>query len=161
MEIFKNLDTSDVVLSDQVVRKIGKLMEISHKNPARHTSKVRMAFSRVVVVALVVMSIKFTAMMSISAIRNAVWNAIVEWYDKYISVDNETDDPVSLLTVIEGIRKPTLLPQGGKKRSLLIGMLDRRTCECVSVLRRGVPDFAMRQPEDRSHHTWQERDHTE
>ena len=86
VEMFKNLDTSDVILSDRIVQKIGKLIKIKYKNPVRYTSKVSMMLSRVAVVALVVISIMFTAMMSVSA--------IVEWYDKYISVDYKSDDPV-------------------------------------------------------------------
>lgn len=115
VEMFKSLDTSDIVLSDKIVRKIGKLIKISHKNPLRYTSKVRTVFSRVAVVALIIISITFAAMMSVSAIRNAIWNTIVEWYDKYISVDYETDNPVSVPAVIEEIRKPTLLPQGAEE----------------------------------------------
>ena len=112
VEMFENLDTSDVVLSDQVVRKINRLIKTSHRNPDKHITKVQMVFSRVAVIALVVISMMFTAMMSVSAIRNAVWNVIVEWYDKYISVDYETDDPVSPPTAIEEVRNPTLLPLG-------------------------------------------------
>ncbi len=44
------------------------------------------------VIALVVMSTAFAAMMSVSAIRNAIWNTIVEWYDKYISIDYKRDN---------------------------------------------------------------------
>ena len=112
VEMFEKLDTSDVVLSDQVVRKINRLIKTSHRNPDKHITKVKMVLSRVAVVALVVISIMFTAMMSVSAIRNAVWNVIVEWYDKYISVSYKTNDPVSPPTIIEEIRKPTLLPLG-------------------------------------------------
>lgn len=112
VEMFENLDTSDVVLSDQVVRKINRLIKTSHRNPDKHITKVQMVLSRVALIVLVVISMMFTAMMSVSAIRNVVWNVIVEWYDKYISVDYETDDSVSPPTIIEEIRKPTLLPLG-------------------------------------------------
>ena len=112
VEMFENLDTSDVVLSDQVFRKISRLIKTSNRDRNKHITKVQRVLSRVAVIALVVMSMMFTAMMSVSAIRNAVWNVIVEWYDKYISVDYETDAPVSPPTVIEEIRKPTLLPLG-------------------------------------------------
>lgn len=112
VEMFENLDTSDVVLNNQVVRKINRLIKRSNRNPEKRITEVRMTLSRVAVVALVVISIMFTAMMSVSAIRNAVWNVVVEWYDKYISVNYETNDPVSHPTVLEEIRKPTLLPLG-------------------------------------------------
>lgn len=115
VEMFENLDTSDVVLSDRIVRKINKLIKTSNKDSAKHISKVRMVLSRVAVIALVVISITFAAMMSVSAIRNAVWNVIVEWYDKYISVDYKTDDLVVPPTEIKEIRKPALLPQGAEE----------------------------------------------
>lgn len=112
VEMFENLDTSDVVISNQVVRKINRLINTNQRNQDKNINKVRMFLSRVAVIALVVISMMFTAMMSVSAIRNAVWNVIVEWYDKYISVDYETGDPVSPPTIIEKVRKPTLLPLG-------------------------------------------------
>ena len=115
VEMFENLDTSDVVLSDHVVRKINRLMKKSNRDRDKHITKVQMVLSRVAVIALVVISIMFTAMMSVSAIRNAVWNVIVEWYDKYISVDYESNVSVSLPATIEEVRKPTLLPQGAEE----------------------------------------------
>ena len=115
VEMFENLDTSDVVLSDQVVRKINRLIKTSHRNLDKHITKVRRILSRVAIVALVVISVMFTVMMSVSAIRNAVWNVIVEWYDKYLSVDYESNVSVSLPATIEEVRKPTLLPQGAEE----------------------------------------------
>ena len=115
VEMFENLDTSDVVLSDRIVRKIHRLIKTSRGDSSRHITKVRGILSRVAIVALVVISVMFTVMMSVSAIRNAVWNVIVEWYDKYLSIDYESNSPASLPMTIEEVRKPTLLPQGAEE----------------------------------------------
>ena len=112
VEMFDNIDTSDVVLSGQVVRKINKLIKTSHKNPDKHITKVCRILSHVAIVALVVISAMFTVMMSVSAIRNAIWNVIVEWQDQYLSVDYESNVPASPPATLEEVRKPTLLPQG-------------------------------------------------
>ena len=115
VEMFDNIDTSDVVLSGQAVRKINELIKTSHKNPDKHITKVRRILSHVAIVALVVISAMFTVMMSVSAIRNAIWSVIVEWQDQYLSVDYESNVPVSPPATLEEVRKPALLPQGAEE----------------------------------------------
>lgn len=82
--MFEKLDASEVVLSNCTINKINNLIKSSRKCKTKDNSKARTVLSRVAVIALVVMSIAFAAMMSVSAIRNAIWNTIVEWYDKQL-----------------------------------------------------------------------------
>ena len=110
-EMFEKLDASEVVLSNCTINKINNLIKSSSKCKTKDNSKAKTVLSRVAVIALVVMSIAFAAMMSVSAIRNAIWNTIVEWYDKYISIDYKPDQPESVPATIEEIRKPALLPK--------------------------------------------------
>lgn len=118
VQMFENLDTSDVVLSDRIVRKIHRLIKTSRGDSLKHITKVCRIFSRVAVSALVVISVMFTVIMSVSAIRNSVWNVIVEvkWYDEYLTVDYESNSPASLPMIIEEVRKPKLLRQGAKEK---------------------------------------------
>lgn len=113
--MFEKLDASEVVLSNCTINKINNLIKSSRKCKTKDNSKARTMLSRVAVIALVVMSIAFAAMMSVSAISNAIWNTIVEWYDKYISIDYKPEQPESVPATIEEIRKPTLLPQGAEE----------------------------------------------
>lgn len=119
VEIFESLDTSDVVLSNMIDGKIAKLIEKECGNSRKNMTKVRRVLSRVAVVALVIISVMFTAMMSVSAVRSAVWNAVVEWYDKYISVEYKPDIPSTPPAVIEDIRKPALLPTGAEEEVIV------------------------------------------
>ena len=114
-EMFEKLDASEVVLSNCTINKINNLIKSSSKCKTKDNSKAKTVLSRVAVIALVVMSIAFAAMMSVSAIRNAIWNTIVEWYDKYISIDYKPEQPESVPATIEEIRKPALLPQGAEE----------------------------------------------
>ena len=113
--MFEKLDASEVVLSNCTTNKINNLIKSSSKCKTKNNSKAKTVLSKVAVIALVVMSIAFAAMMSVSAIRNAIWNTIVEWYDKYISIGYKPDHPESVPATIEEIRKPTLLPQGAEE----------------------------------------------
>lgn len=119
VNLFENLDTSGVVLSDNLDFRITKLIKRSQASQAKPRSRAMMALSKAAIIALIILSIAFTTMMSISAIRNAVWNVIVDWYDKYLSVDYEPEYPSTVPSEIEEVRKPTLLPPDAEEE--LIG----------------------------------------
>ena len=73
--------------------------------------KIRYISSKIAMIFVAIILATFVTVMSVSALRNAVWNAIVEWYEEYIDIKyTGTDDPV--IDKIEEIHKPTNLPEG-------------------------------------------------
>ena len=128
-EMFRTIDTSNVVVSPRLRNKIHRL--IRRKARENAVKKTRLVFGRIAVAAMLVLSIMFATMMSISAIREAVWKTIVEWHDNYIAIryespeddgkdnvsTNQTDvnggnAAVTPPTEILEVRKPTYLPEG-------------------------------------------------
>lgn len=118
VKMFMELDDSDVVLSDRITRKIKKLIRRESLCKAVGLISCKRILSKAAIITLVVISVMFTTLMSVSAIRTAVWEIITEWYEEYLSVgfvsqdDFEAKDPPKM---IEEIRKPMLLPLGAEE----------------------------------------------
>lgn len=73
----------------------------------------------VAVACLIVMSLAFTACMTIPQVRASIWEAVIEWYDEYIAIcfepskaPNVSSPPEEAPATIEEINVPTYLPQG-------------------------------------------------
>lgn len=132
-EKFKNIDTSGVVLSAGFYARKRRLIGRYKLRPA--LAVCRKCFVRVAVALMALMSIGFLTVMAIPNVRNAMFDAVVEWYEDYVSVrfepsgaqepDGTSDiDPdttvasVTPPTKIEKIMKPTLRParRGGGYR---------------------------------------------
>lgn len=123
IEMYEELDNSDVELSERITNNIEKL--IRKESRTERLNRIRKTLSKVAVIALVVISVIFTAMMSVSAIRTAIWEIITEWYEEYIAIGYEPEDEYGVVEppkMIEEIRKPTLLPLGAEEK---IGMSAR------------------------------------
>ena len=139
LENFRNQDTSDVVFSRRYYRR--RRQVINRFVYRRELAMLKRVTSKVAMVALIVMSAAFVTIMSISSLRTAVFNAIVEWYEEYISIRLEptTDETESeptrsidpnilaqpamlsdevLPSTIRDFRKPTYAPKGGEERIL-------------------------------------------
>ena len=116
-EWYENIDNSEVEMSRKTDRKIKKLFRIEYR---KRVSPVYNVLSKAAIIVMVIMSIMFTSMMSVSAIREAVWEIITEWYDEYFSVKYEpTDETVVPPTMIEEIRKPIWMPKDYTEEVLL------------------------------------------
>ena len=73
---------------------------------AKHNGSTILTYAkRAAMIALVVMSAGFMALLSVEAVRADVWNAVVEWYEKYFDV-SYGDDAVSAPEVILEYREP-------------------------------------------------------
>jgi len=133
---FRSIDTSGVVVRKRLDRKIAALIRRQARRSASNRTKLVM--SRVAVAIMLIVTIVFITMMSISAIREAIWRSIVNWYGSYITVQYQTPatetEPVATTTAppeteapttemtqaavvvppeeILEIRKPTDLPDG-------------------------------------------------
>ena len=89
-EMFRTIDTSNAVVSDRFRNKIHRLIKRKARESA--VKKTKLILSRIAIAAMLVLSIIFATMMSISAIREAIWKTIVEWYDNYITIRYEVPE---------------------------------------------------------------------
>ena len=121
IQMFKELDDSDVVLSDRIQKKIEKLIRRESTYRDFGFKQFKQILSKAAIIMLVVISVMFAAMMSISAIRTAIWEIVTEWYEEYVAVGYEPEEGLEVVeppTKIEEIRKPTLLPLGAEEEIL-------------------------------------------
>lgn len=106
---FMSDDADKLTLGDSYYKKKKRILaheafKIAFRKIRYISSKIAMIFVAIILVAVV-------TVMSVSALRNAVWNAILEWYEEYIDIKyTGTEDPI--VDKIEEIHKPTNLPEG-------------------------------------------------
>ena len=86
-EFFKNIDTSNIPDNPRLDRKIHRLIKKKAREATVKKTK-RIAW-RVAVAAMLILSIMFATLMSITAIREAIWRTIVSWYENYITIQYE------------------------------------------------------------------------
>ena len=135
VELLDTLDISEVSLDKHFRRKKARIVEKHKRYPTMLALKKGML--RVAIVLMVIMSLGFTTIMAISPMRKAIFEVIIEWYEDYLTIryeqaakdvndasgeegndtkDNDENSPLSdpviiPPTVIEEVRKPTVLPQ--------------------------------------------------
>ena len=88
---FEAIDVSDVVIDESLDRRIYRL--INKKEREFKARKIRKISFRVAIAAMLVMSIMLLSMLLISGVREAIWNAIVTWYDDYIAIIFVQEEP--------------------------------------------------------------------
>lgn len=98
VEMFNNLDTSKVVLDEEFYRVRDRRIR-KHKR-APFVKTIRRVLARVAVFILAVVSATTVTVAAIPSLRKAVFNAIVEWYENYLTInyelpESETDEPES------------------------------------------------------------------
>jgi len=98
--------------SDKLTRRI-KTIIIRNRVKQRIHAYSKMA-SRVAVLLIILLSVSSITLLSVEATRNAIFNAIIEKYDKYTEIrfDNKVEDGNSNKPY-----SPTYLPQGFKETS--------------------------------------------
>ena len=91
-------------------RKIARMIQHERRKPY---NEVFVILKQTAAVFLVVCTLILAMAMSVEAVREAFWNAVVEWFDKYISVvyECEADPP----DVIEEYKEPQLVPVGAER----------------------------------------------
>lgn len=91
-------------------KKIARMIQHERRKPY---NEVFVIMKQTAAVFLVVCTLMFAMAMSVDAVREAFWNAVVEWFDKYISVVYETE--VEPLEKIEEYKEPQLVPVGAER----------------------------------------------
>lgn len=119
-EYMRSIDTSNTVISKSLDRRV-------HKNIRKYSKKswwssVPVACKKVVAAIMIFCTISFAMSMSVEAVREEVWNTILEWYDKFVAVFYVTDETPP--SVIEEYREPTLQLAGTQKQEILKNDID-------------------------------------
>lgn len=103
---FAAADTADTMRPASLDRKVRRL--IRQEQRARRAAARWTPVKRVVAAILIFCTVAFAAAMSIEAVRGAVWQAIVRWYDTHIAVSFEDADAVP--KTIRTKHEPTDVP---------------------------------------------------
>ena len=135
---YQNLDASNVVISKRMDRMVYRT--IRRNQFLEQNKRALCVVRRAAVYVMIVMSLLLALILSVSALRNALWNAAVEWFDDHISIrfeqpalpEGPADDPsqnggtttpdlpvAPPPTTIEEIRKPRDLPEGVEEEQIL------------------------------------------
>ena len=115
---FMSDDADKLMFGDSYYKKKKRIL--AHEAFKIAFRKIKYISSKIAMIFVAIILATFVTVMSVSALRNAVWNAIVEWYEEYIDIKyDSTDDTKKELSEIEQIHKPTILPEGMQETVLL------------------------------------------
>lgn len=119
-EYMRSIDTSNTVISKSLDRRV-------HRNIRKYSQKswwssVPVACKKVVAAIMIFCTISFAMSMSVEAVREEVWNTILEWYDKFVAVFYVTDETPP--SVIEEYREPTLQLAEAEKQEIQKNEMD-------------------------------------
>lgn len=105
-EEYLSTDTSDVVVPKSLDRRIKRM--INRERRKQEYGKLYTALRNVAAGFLIACTVTLAFMMSVEAVRTALWETIVQWFDDYISIMHVTEDEVP--TTIEKKMEPTAYP---------------------------------------------------
>lgn len=103
-DYMRSIDTSNTVISKKLDKRIYK--RIRQNRRENHWNQVPVTFKKIVAAVMVFCTISFALCMSVEAVRENVWNTILEWYDKFVAVFYVTEETPP--SVIEEYREPLL-----------------------------------------------------
>ena len=117
----------ELEISKRTDRRILRYIRHTQKKPGYHP--VLNAMKRAAVVVLVIGTVLFASAMSIEAVREKFWNAIVEWYEDYIAVLFVDDTAEDTMADVEfEVQEPSYLPEGVVK-----GEQIHKTFSCTTI----------------------------
>lgn len=91
-ELYQNTDVSGVIKPKSLDRRV--MRNINRENRKKEYGNLYKYLRRCAVLILVVCTVSFAVMMSVEAVRSAVWNAIIEFFDDYLSISYVMDSEV-------------------------------------------------------------------
>lgn len=110
-EYMRSIDTSETVISKSLDKRIYR--KIRKHNRESWWNSIPVTCKKVAAAIMIFCTISFAMSMSVEAVREEVWNTILEWHDKFVAVFYVTDETPP--TVIEEYREPTLQLAGAEK----------------------------------------------
>ena len=107
-KVFKAIDTSGISENPEFKEKI--LSQINKTHPTILKWRLKTAL----VACLILISVLFTACMCIPTIRESIWSAVINFYDKYLVINHTPDTPNEQIPpkTIEKIAELTYVPEG-------------------------------------------------
>lgn len=112
-DYMRSIDTSETVISKSLDKRVYRKIRKHRRD--RWWSSVPVACKKVVAAIMIFCTISFAMSMSVEAVREEVWNTILEWYDKFVAVFYVTEETPP--SVIEEYREPTLQLAGTDRKS--------------------------------------------
>ena len=91
VKLFDSTDGTEQPVPKKLDAKIKRLIKRGGRVDSYATAK--KIFVRAAVAAMLVMSVLFIFLISVSGIREAIWKAVVEWYDDYITISYSAEAP--------------------------------------------------------------------
>ncbi len=111
-QFFNSIESSGVAFDKRYYRRKNAIIRRERAKPFMQV--MRKVASSVAIFIITVLAIGFVTIMSITALRNAVWEIIVTWYDEYIAVcfeDPGSDGSESTSSVLnEEVTEGATLP---------------------------------------------------
>ena len=106
----RSIDTSKTVVSEKTLRRVRKRIRNYDTTPARART---VSFRRAAVAVLIVCVLSLSLCMSIDAVREKIFDTVVQWYEQFVSVFYVSAEEYP--EVIEEYKEPTLIPEGADK----------------------------------------------
>lgn len=117
LALAQSIDTSKTEVSEKTLNKVRR--RIKNYDKTTWWSELPIACRRFVAAVLIVCTISFAMCLSVDAVRAEIVNAILEWYDKFVSVSYVTE--ITLPNTIEVYREPILQIAGTEKQVIMQG----------------------------------------
>ena len=114
-ESFLEQDYEIVPMPNSLRRKILRMERRARRKTGLGT--VGVGLKRVAAVVLIACTLSFAAAMSVEAVRTAIWNAIVTWYDDYVAISFRKDGGDNAPETIVTKKEPKM---DGYEREVLI-----------------------------------------
>lgn len=102
---FISEDITNVVTPKRIDRWIYRDMARSLNK--EKTRKAKRIISRIIIAAMLVMSLLFVSLMCFATTRDAIFKAIIEWHDNYIAIRYNTEDNEEEITETGNTEVPT------------------------------------------------------
>lgn len=112
LELFKNTDTSDVVRPKSLDRRVQRNINKEHRR--KEYGSFYVFAKRCAAAVLIVCTVSFAIAMSIPPVRAAFFNAIVKFFEEYLSITYVSEAPVP--EVIEEVRNIKPLEEDWEKK---------------------------------------------
>lgn len=109
VDIYNSVDLSET-LSPAATKKINRRLKHEKKDITRRESyhPIYDSLKRVAIVVLLIMSVGFTFVISVEAVREAIWDTVVEWYENSIFFSYVNDGNVAVSSEIIEYKEPDL-----------------------------------------------------
>lgn len=110
-----SVDTSETEVPKLFAKKIDRMIKREHCK--REYRELYSFGKRVAAVFLIVCTLSFALVMSVEAVRVALWQTLVEWYEDYIAISHVTDERTP--EFIEDKKEPTSIPDSWKREVMI------------------------------------------